>query len=168
MKTGDNSRNTDAAVAVERQIQELFNFRHFQINAVEDRSSLQIIIDNWSYKIDEVGSGLAQFIISLAHAAMKRPRYVLIDEPESNLHASMQLSFVTSLASYATGGLLFASHNLELARSAADRVYVVDRKKDGTVSRITNLETKGTLSEIAGELNFSAYQELGFSTPAFD
>jgi hypothetical protein len=46
MKTGDNSRNTDAAVAVERQIQELFNFRHFQINAVEDRSSLQIIIDN--------------------------------------------------------------------------------------------------------------------------
>ena len=79
MKTGDNSRNTDAAVAVERQIQELFNFQHFQINAVEDRSSLQIIIDNWSYKIDEVGSGLAQFIISLAHAAMKRPRYVLID-----------------------------------------------------------------------------------------
>jgi ABC-type dipeptide/oligopeptide/nickel transport system ATPase subunit len=115
-----------------------------------------------------VGSGLAQFIISLAHAAMKRPRYVLIDEPESNLHASMQLSFVTSLTSYATGGLLFASHNLGLARSAADRVYVVDRKKDGTVSRITNLETKGTLSEIAGELNFSAYQELGFSPPAFD
>jgi predicted ATP-dependent endonuclease of OLD family len=95
MKTGNDSRETDAAVAVERQIQHLFNFRHFQINAVEDRSSLQIIIDDWSYKIEEVGSGLAQLIISLAHAAMKRPRYVLIDEPESNLHASMQLSFIT-------------------------------------------------------------------------
>jgi ABC-type Mn2+/Zn2+ transport system ATPase subunit len=163
MKTGDDSTNTDAAVAVEREIQRVFKFREFQINATEDKSSLQIIIDNWNYKIQEVGSGLAQFIISLAHAAMKRPRYVLIDEPESNLHASMQLSFVTSLAGYAPGGLLFASHNLGLARSAAERVYVVSRK-NATVSRIRNLEAKGTLSEIAGELNFSAYKELGFSS----
>jgi ABC-type cobalamin/Fe3+-siderophores transport system ATPase subunit len=163
MKTGENSKNTDAAVAVEREIQRVFKFTHFQINAAEDRSSLQIIIDNWSYKIQELGSGLSQFIISLAHAAMSRPRYVLIDEPESNLHASMQLTFVTSLASYAPGGLLFASHNLGLARSVAERIYVVSRK-NATVSAIRNLENKGTLSEVAGELNFSAYQELGFSS----
>ena len=162
MKTGKDPRNTDAAVAVERQIRRIFNFQEFQINATEDKSSLQIIIDNWSYKIQEVGSGLAQFIIALAHAAMSRPNFVLIDEPESNLHASMQLSFLTALATYAKDGLLFASHNLGLSRSAAERIYVVTQAKGG-VSEIRSLEAKGTLSEVAGELNFSAYQELGFS-----
>jgi predicted ATPase len=162
MKVGADARNNDAAVAVERQIQRVFKFREFQINATEDKGSLQVIIDNSSYKIQEVGSGLAQFVISLAHVAMGRPRYVLIDEPESNLHASMQLSFLTSLAAYAPGGLLFASHNLGLARSAAERIYVVHRTEAG-VSEIRNLEVTGTLSEVVGELNFSAYQELGFS-----
>jgi ABC-type cobalamin/Fe3+-siderophores transport system ATPase subunit len=162
MKTGNDPRKTDAAVAVEQQIRRVFKFREFQINATEDKSSLQIIINNWSYKIQEVGSGLAQFIIALAHAAMLRPKYVLIDEPESNLHAPMQLSFLTALATYAEGGLLFASHNVGLARSAAERIYAVTQS-DAGVSEIRSLEGKGTLSEIAGELNFSAYQELGFS-----
>jgi len=162
MKTGDDSSANDTAAAVENSIQQTFKLQRFQINATEDKQSLQITINDAAYKVQELGSGLAQFIICLAHAAVRPVRFILIDEPESNLHASMQLSFVTALASHAEDGLLFSSHSLGLARSTADTIHVVNRT-DNKVSSIQHLGSKGTLSEIVGELNFSAYQELGFS-----
>ena len=50
MKTGNDSANTDAAVAVERQIQRVFKFKEFQINATEDKSSPDYHRRNWNYK----------------------------------------------------------------------------------------------------------------------
>ncbi len=160
-KTGKSKPNHEAAVALTREIQQIFEYDSLEINASAENDTLQLFINGKSYRLAEVGSGIAQFIITLAHVAIKRPSFVLIDEPELNLHASLQLDFLTTLASYATVGIIFGTHNVGLARSAADDVYVVTR--DSASARLKPFEKVARLSEVLGELNYSGYQALGFS-----
>ena len=122
-----------------------------------------MFIGDKSFRLHELGAGLAQFIVVLGFAAIRQPQLILIDEPELNLHPALQLDFVTTLASFATTGLLFATHSLGLARAAADTVYSVRRIEQG-VSEIHRLEETPDPARFAGELGFGAYQELGFST----
>lgn len=44
--------------------------------------------------------------------AMKSPKLLLIDEPESHLHPSLQAKFLTAMTSYADYGVFFATHSL--------------------------------------------------------
>ena len=71
--------------------------------------------------------------------AVRRPAYVLIDEPELNLHPSLQLDFLTTLAGYTSAGILFATHSLGLARAGAEQIYSVRREQQG-VSDVRELE----------------------------
>jgi ABC-type branched-subunit amino acid transport system ATPase component len=77
-----------------------------------------------SYMLPELGSGIAQFFMVLANAAMRRPPFVLIDEPELNLHPSLPRDFLRCLV---TEGVAFATHNLGRALAQADQVYSVQR-----------------------------------------
>jgi hypothetical protein len=142
-------------------IRRIFRFDRLQILASEGATTLQLMINGRSFKLSEVGSAMAQFILVLANAAVKEPSYVLIDEPELNLHPSLQLDFLTTLGTYATHGLLFATHSIGLARAAADRIYSFRQLAEGE-SRVTPYEETPRLSEFLGELNFGGYQELGF------
>jgi energy-coupling factor transporter ATP-binding protein EcfA2 len=121
------------------------------------------MIDGKSYKQSEIGSGLIQFILVLVNAAIRRPSYILIDEPELNLHPSLQVDFLTTLASYAEYGVLFATHNLGLARAVSDRVYSV-RKVGRDGREVRDFTGTRALAEFLGELGFNAYQDLGFET----
>jgi len=109
-----------------------------------------------------LGSGITQFIVVLAHAAASKPALILIDEPELNLHPSLQLDFLTTLSSYASQGTLFATHSIGLARAASDRIYSVRTVKAGGRD-VREYERTPNLAEFLGELSFSGYQELGFN-----
>jgi hypothetical protein len=85
----------------------------------------------------------------------------LIDEPELNLHPRLQLDFLTALGSYASEGVWFSTHSLGLARSAADRIYSVQKRRDGD-SVVAPLERTPRPAELLGELSFSSQKELGF------
>jgi len=50
----------------------------------------------------------------LGNAALKKPSFILIDEPEISLHPSLQLKFLMKLAGYASEGVVFATHNIGL------------------------------------------------------
>jgi len=84
----------------------------------------------------------------------------LIDEPELNLHPSLQISFLTALASYFEYGVLFATHNIGLARASAGRIYSFVRLADG-VSEVRPFEATTQAAELLGEVSFGAYQDLG-------
>jgi hypothetical protein len=77
------------------------------------------------------------------------------------LHPSLQLDFLTTITSYAGEGVFFATHNIGLARSAADRIYAVRKIKLGD-STVTLYEKTPRLSEFLGELSYSNYRALGF------
>jgi predicted ATPase len=160
-KTGKVRKNSESAYRLTEDIRRIFGFNELEINTSDDNRTLQLFINRKSYMLSELGSGLAQFILVLANAAIKQPSYILIDEPELNLHPSLQLDFLTALGSYAVEGVLFATHNIGLARASAELIYSVRKDAEGE-SEVRKLEATPRLSEFLGELSFSGYRELGF------
>jgi ABC-type cobalamin/Fe3+-siderophores transport system ATPase subunit len=160
-KSGNTKAQHEACYRLTEDIKRIFRYEDLDISSSADDRSLQVRIDGKSFKLPEVGSGLTQFILVLATAAIKTPSYILIDEPELNLHPTLQLDFLTTLASYAGNGVLFATHSIGLARAASDWKYSV-RKLQAGVSEVRELEGTPRLAEFLGELSFSSYKELGF------
>jgi len=163
LKTGYEKKQSEAAYKLQDDIRRIFGFESFDINASDDGQNLQLMVDGKTYKQSEIGSGLIQFVLALVNAATKHPSFILIDEPELNLHPSLQVDFLTTLASYAEHGVLFATHNLGLARAVSDRVYSV-RKAGRDGREVRDFTGTDALAEFLGELGFNAYQDLGFET----
>jgi energy-coupling factor transporter ATP-binding protein EcfA2 len=161
MQTGSTKANNAVISDVVRVIERLFGYQRLEIQAASSGRTLQVLVDGHPHKLHELGSGIAQFILVLANAAMVRPDLILIDEPELNLHPSLQIDFLTTLTSYAKVGTMFATHSIGLARAVADRIYSVQRLKDG-VSQVQQYERTLNLAEFLGSLGFSSYQQLGF------
>jgi ABC-type cobalamin/Fe3+-siderophores transport system ATPase subunit len=160
-KSGLKSRDNETAHRVERDIQRIFGYSSLQINATPNDHTLQLFLNEHSFKLFDVGSGITQFIIVLANAAMRKPKYILIDEPELGLHPSLQLDFLTTLASYAEEGVLFATHSMGLARASAEHIWTL-RKNTEITSEVRPLGATPRLSEFLGALGFAGYRELGF------
>lgn len=159
-KTGTLKAQSDTIIKVTQDIQHIFEYNNLEISASKELKTLHIVADGKSYKLSELGGGIAQFIVAFGNAAINKPSYILIDEPELNLHPSLQLDFLTSLADYSDEGVIFATHSLGLARSAADRIYSVKQNKKKSLVR--PLEQTPDLAEFLGELNFASYRELGY------
>lgn len=160
-KNGTNNKDNEDAFKVNEDIKHIFEFSDLEINPSASVDTLKLLINSKGYFLSEVGSGITQFILVLASAAMKKPSYILIDEPELNLHPSLQLDFLTTLGSYASEGVLFSTHSIGLARSIADKIYSI-HLIDGKKRNLSEFEATQNLTEFLGELNFSGYRELGF------
>jgi ABC-type cobalamin/Fe3+-siderophores transport system ATPase subunit len=159
-KSGDVKKQNELIKQITRDISSIFEL-DLEINPTSDDQTLQVFVDDRSFKLNELGAGIAQFILVLGTAAIRVPTFVLIDEPELNLHPSLQLSFLTTLASYAQKGVIFSTHSIGLARAMAVRVYAVRRIKQGE-SEVYPIEGVPRYPEFLGELSFNGYQELGF------
>jgi len=162
-KSGKAKKNTEAALRLTQDIQHIFRFESLEINASIDNQTLHVIVNGKPYRLEELGSGLSQFTVILANIAIKKPSWVLIDEPELNLHPSLQIDFLTTLASYATEGIIFSTHNIGLARACAERIYsfLIDDKGQ---KEVRDFETITRLSEFLGELSYAGYKDIGFNT----
>ncbi len=160
-KTGSSGKLNEAAYKLTQEIGHIFEFESLEINSSPDNRTLQVFVNGKSYRLSDLGSGLTQFFLVLANVAMRPPAYILIDEPELNLHASLQLDFLTTLASYARQGIMFATHNIGLGRASADRIYALRKIAEGDC-HVADFEGMPSLSEFLGELSFSGYRELGF------
>lgn len=163
-KSGGNAAQNEAIFALIQDIKRIFGFKDFDVNADPSTKTLQVIIDGRSFRLSELGAGIAQFIIVLANVLVRRPTVIFIDEPEANLHPTLQLDFLTTLAAYSSeASLWFATHNLGLARAASDMIYSCRRLELG-VSDVKPLEQTAHLAEFLGELGYSAYRDLGFDS----
>lgn len=162
-KTGAEKRTQQAAIRLEDSIAAIFGYEHFAIDASDDEKSLQFRIDDWTGKDTEVGSGLTQFVITLVSAAVREPRFILIDEPELGLHPRLQVEFATTLGSFAKRGMVIATHNLGLARSIAERIYTV-RPIDRSQSVVRDYAATDNLVELLGELSFADWRDNGGSS----
>lgn len=163
-KVGSRKFARDQINNITADIKNLFGFRDLEINASTDKTTLRLTIDGKSYSLPEVGSGLAQFILTFATAAIKTPSFIFLDEPELNLHPALQLKFLASLGAYASDGVVFATHSIGLARSA-ERIYSV--VSDGKTATIKPFENTPDYLTLLGELSFSAYREIGANSIFF-
>lgn len=161
MKTGRNTTENEAAFRVTEDIKRILKFEQFEINSSSDDDTFQVFINNKSFKLYEIGAGLVHFMVCFANAAKRQPSLILIDEPELNLHPSLQIDFLTTLASYAKYGVIFATHSIGLARAIADTIYSLRKSKNGECE-LRPLEGTPCLTEFLGELGYSSYREMGF------
>jgi predicted ATPase len=160
-KTGNSIARNEATGRLIRDIQELFAFDQFDINPSPDDTTLQLFINNRSFRLHELGSGLAQFILVFGNVAVKEPAFILIDEPELSLHPSLQLKFLSSLAHYASVGVLFATHSYGLSRSSADQIYMLRKIKEDE-SVVSRVEDTSDLPHVLQDLTYSGFRDLGF------
>jgi energy-coupling factor transporter ATP-binding protein EcfA2 len=158
-KTSGVKAKTRAIDQVTEDIRALFEFNRLEINASPPLKTLIVSIDGRPYRLGELGSGIAQFIMVLGNAATTRPSLVLIDEPETNLHPSLQIDFLLALTQYSKFGCLFSTHSVGLARSVADRIYSFRKGPYGPIVR--QFEVTPNYSEFVGELSFSSFKEMG-------
>jgi len=161
-KTGDNISLNNLAIKITEDIGKIFEFNDLDIDASDNLQTFKIRIDGKPYRLIDIGSGFVQFLVTLVNIAQKEPFYIMIDEPEQNLHPRLQVDFLTTLGSYAKNGVLFATHNIGLARVCADHIYSVYKVSEGK-SKLQVFESTPRLSEFLGELGFSTFRELGFS-----
>ena len=147
------------AQQVTSDLEHIFEFGRLEINAAASGKTLRVVIDGQPYRLEELGAGLAQFIIVLASAAIRKPPLILIDEPELNLHPSLQIDFLTSLASYAREGIIFATHSVGLARTTAEQIYSF--RKEAGHAIVKPFERLTNYAEFVGELSFSTFKDLG-------
>ena len=160
-QTGTNDFQKRMTNRITQDIRDIFGFSQLQILASEDASTLQLFINGNPYRLGVVGSGLTQFILTLANAATSPAEFVLIDEPELNLHPSLQVAFLAALGRYANTGVVFATHSIGLARTTAQSIYSFQKVAEGR-SEVHLYEATPRLAELLGEMSFSAYRELGY------
>lgn len=158
-KTGASKQRNLVIQRVTEDIARIFQYERLEINATADKADLQVVVEGQPYRLRELGAGLAQFIVVFGNAAFKKPSVLLVDEPESHLHPSLQIDFLTSLASYAGQGILYATHSLGLARSTAERIYSLRKSGDHTL--VHAFEQTPNYSEFAGAMSFSAFKDMG-------
>jgi len=160
-KSGDSHSQMRLVNKITSDLTHIFEFDRLEINAAASGKTLKVFVDGQPYRLSELGAGLSQFIVVLTNAAIRKPALILIDEPELNLHPALQLDFLTSLASYATNGVIFATHSIGLARSAAEHVYSFQKKQGRAVVR--PFEELRNYAEFAGEMSFSSFKDMGFN-----
>lgn len=160
-KAGHSRAQKNAISSVEKQIAELLDFETLQINADLNQKSLDVIINDRPQKLYEVGAGVAQLIIVLAAALISKAPFILIDEPELNLHPALQLKFLIALGRFASIGLIYSTHSLGLARSSAQNIYSVS--KESAISSKVQIfgDQSPNYCEWLGELSYSGRLDLG-------
>lgn len=163
-KVGADRAAQQIIQAITDELAKIFGFTHLEINKSRDGNTLQVVADKNPQRLRELGSGFSQFLIVFAQVAIMKPSFLLIDEPELNLHPSLQVRFLTALANYTKHGVIFASHSIGLARTVAPYIYSVCRPKDGRGALITPYEATESFAEFLGEMSFSTFSDVGYDT----
>lgn len=158
-KTGGNKQQNRAVGRVTEDVRRLMGVSALEINASNELKTLQLSINGRPHKLSEVGAGIAQLIIVLGNALIFKPAFIAIDEPETHLHPALQLDFLTTLASYASEGVLFATHSIGLARATADRLYSVQAGTHGSIVR--PYDRTPHYAEFLGSLGVAGLQDIG-------
>jgi ABC-type cobalamin/Fe3+-siderophores transport system ATPase subunit len=149
---GTSKESTEKMDAIVEDLRRIFRFKRLVVQADTNNRDLLVVADGRSSLLSELGTGFAQFVLLLGNLGLCSPSYVLIDEPETNLHPSLQLDFLNSIVARASEGIFFATHNLGLARQAADRIFALT--PGDTTYTLSSFYQTPDLAKLIGELSF--------------
>lgn len=164
-KTGPIRKQNTAIQRVTEDVRRLMGVKTLEINASVELKTLQVVVDGKPFKLLELGAGISQLIVVLGNALIQLPSFIAIDEPETHLHPALQSEFLTTLAGYATEGILFATHSMGLARATADRCFSVQQTSAGSIVR--PFERTPHYAEFLGSLGIAGLKELGWDRVLF-
>ena len=157
-KTGSPSKKK-IITDVEIEFRLLFKLNNFSVTA-DEKTGLHVTLNDMPLKFADLGTGLAQVFVTLVNASIDKPSILLIDEPELSLHPGLQAEFIQLVQKKCQQGVIFATHSVGLARSAATTILSV--KIDGDSARLRKFESTPNFVEFLGEMNYSMYRDLGY------
>jgi ABC-type cobalamin/Fe3+-siderophores transport system ATPase subunit len=160
LRSGTDPIANEAVDTAVQELARIFDYGRLEVNAAPDGASLQVMTDGRSRRTSELGAGFTQFLMLIVNVLVRKPTFLLIDEPETALHASLQLDFLTTLGRGCSHGVLYSTHSAGLAHAAADRIYSVQRS--GASSRVDEYEATPALPQFLGQLGFEGSAALGF------
>jgi ABC-type branched-subunit amino acid transport system ATPase component len=161
-KGGDDKEHRATIIRLTARIAELLGFESLEINPSHAAQKIVLNVNGRPRELNEVGSGISQFILTLVSVAIRRPSIVLIDEPELNLHPTRQVDLLQALTSLTgAGAIVFATHSMGLARSVAEKIYTVLRGKGKAFSEMKVLGDPSTGLELVGEMSYSLQAAVG-------
>jgi energy-coupling factor transporter ATP-binding protein EcfA2 len=155
---GIDSASNEAVKKMIREVGEILGLRDFDVRVSPNKEQLNYFVDGRSLRGSELGAGVAQFLVVAASVLVKRPNWLLIDEPELNLHARMQEGFLSLLGQHVRTGVIFSTHSFGLARSMSDQLIVCHRTESGTAAALYH--RTADLSLALGELGFGGMFDL--------
>lgn len=161
LKTGHAVRGNQHAVLVERTLERLFGFERLQINVSPQGNELSITIGHHTYRLDEIGNGFSHLFYVAVDAIVRPTKLLLVDEPETGLHPTMQRELLSFLVQQSGGFLYFATHSVGLARAVADAVIGIQRQ--GGKLTVEPIQKLKNYAEWLGELSFSTWTDVGFA-----
>jgi ABC-type polar amino acid transport system ATPase subunit len=162
LKNGTDTESANVALQAEAMVADLLGWDSISLNKSADGQQLYLTRKGSRYALSELGAGISELILCLVTAAIKKPSWVFIDEPESHLHPALQIKFVAALEQLASEGVVFSTHSIGLARTCADKILYVQQDKAGA-SSVQLFDEAKNFSELMGELSFSQFHELGFN-----
>lgn len=160
-QNGNNPLQNEAANQMSRELGEIFGLSNFQVNVAASKDHLTYFADGKSYRQSELGAGIMQFVMVAVNVLVKNPCILLIDEPELNLHASLQSRFLALLGKYTSETIIYSTHSLGLARSTADEVLVSTRSARNQNELKPYLAVQN-LSFVLGELGYGGLHDTAF------
>ncbi len=164
LKNGPRAADGQIAQIAESKIADLVERPGLTINADDESKKLYLSAPSRPrLSISELGSGIAELVLCVVTAAIKKPSWILIDEPEAHVHPALQTKFVAALESLASCGVVFTTHSIGLARSCASTILTV-RQDEAGVSHVRQLEDTPNYAQLMGELSFSQHHALGYNT----
>lgn len=100
-------------------------------------------------------SGGQQQRVAIARALAQQPAVLLFDEPTSALDPEMTDEVIAVMRDLAAGGMtmLIVTHEMQLARDVASRIWVIDRGtivEDGPPSQVVDAPTSTVAREYFG------------------
>ena len=157
--TGVNRLYRNEISSLTKTMKCIFGFEELSILASKDHRTLFIENENGSFSLDELGGGIAQIIYILGNATFQKPKFILIDEPESSLHPQMQIEFFETLQQKAENGVIATSHSIGLARSCGDSIYHLMKRNNNL--RLERFDNNFNMRDAISELGYSQFTEVG-------
>jgi hypothetical protein len=150
------------ANAIQAMIAKFLNVPTIEIT-VSASNEIRLSWQARTFRLSELGHGIGQLLFFLMTFYQRRPKTLLIDEPEIGLHPALQVQLLDSVAEMVGGQIMFATHSLGLARTRASVVMCVRNTPDGSIAEpFEKLSASGSrYPEMLGEMSFATWAEFG-------
>jgi energy-coupling factor transporter ATP-binding protein EcfA2 len=158
--SGNVAANNEAVHDLSVELATVFGYERLEVRPTPDSTRLTVVANGRSFRLTEMGAGLSQFIVAAANVLVSRPSWLMIDEPESNLHARLQTDFLSLVAGRTERGVIYATHSLGLAH-AAEEIMVTTRDETGR-SALVGYNAVPSLSSALGALNHGGVNEPNY------